>query len=279
MVIAVPLLVLVAATAIAAFLPRTAGAAPTTARLLGVEAHTRTWRWIGLVLGLGAAAAVVSVGALGRGVLLAAPVFAVCVLAGVIIGELRVTAPTGETRRVTLEVRRVRDFVPRRLGTAVGGALALLVVILSVTTAAGVADDMGRAGRTLARQCSANMSEFTGPWPGSFYSVPLAVIVVGGLLVAAFALHRVVRRPRQGEEAAADDGLRRSAAEAVTAATGLLVAIPLAGVCFFAGGAMLGISCRPVWWTAAGVALLVLTPVLLVLAAWCGALLVAPARR
>ena len=221
----------------------------------------------------------VSVGALGRGVLLAAPVFAVCVLAGVIIGELRVTAPTGDTRRVTLEVRRLRDYVPRKLGTAVGAALTLLVVILASTTTAGVADDMGRAGRTLFRQCSATMSEARSPWPGSFYSVPLAVIVVVGLLVAAFALHRVVGRARQGEDAAADDGLRRSAAEDVTAATGLLVAIPLAGVAFFAGHAMLGISCRPTWWTAAGVALLALTPAMVVLTAWCGALLVVPAQR
>lgn len=279
MVIVVPLLLLVAATVAAAFLPRTAGTAPTTARLLGVQAHTRTWRWVGLVLGFGAAAVTVSAGALGRGLLLATPIFAVCVLAGVIIGELRVTAPTGDTRRVTLEVRRLRDYVPRRLGIAVGGALALLVVILSFTTAAGVADDMGRAGRTLFRQCSASVGEGNGPWPGSFYSVPLAGIVVGGLLVAAFALHRVVGRPRQGEDAAADDGLRRSAAGAVTAAAGLLVAIPLAGIAFFAGHAMLGISCRPAWWTAAAVGLLALTPAMLVLTAWCGAILLAPSER
>jgi len=211
--------------------------------------------------------------------MLAAPVFAVCVLAGVIIGELRVTAPTGDTRRVTLEVRRLRDYVPRRLGTVVAAALALLVVILVLTTIAGVADDMGRACRTLFRQCSATMSESRSPWPGSFYSVPLAAIVAGGLLVAAFALHRVVRRPRQGEQGAADDGLRRSAAEAVTAATGLLVATPLAGVAFFAGHAMLGISCRPTWWTAAGVGLLAVTPAMVVLAAWCGVVLVVPSQR
>ena len=100
-----------------------------------------------------------------------------------------------------------------------------------------------------------------------------------GLLLAAVALHLVVRRPRQAEDPAVDDGLRRQAAEAVTAAAGLLVAVPFAGISFLAGSQLLATSCRPVGWTAAAIALLVLTPLLVALACWCTAVLTAPRAR
>jgi hypothetical protein len=101
------------------------------ARLAGVV--------VGIVVGLVAAYQ----GGLGRGLLLAAPLCALCVLAGVLVGELRVSAPAGPVRQAALEVRRIRDYVPRALGSAVIAAVALLAVILVLTTAAGSPDDMG----------------------------------------------------------------------------------------------------------------------------------------
>lgn len=216
-------------------------------------------------------------GALGRGLLLAVPLFALCVLAGVVIGELRVTAPHGPVRSADLEVRRVRDYLPRRLATVVAAATALLALVMAVTTAVGSADDLGRAGRTFARQCSAVMSSSTGPWPGSFYTVPLALVVLSGLLLAGFALHRVVRRPRQGEDRAVDDGLCRQAAEAVTAACGVLVAVPLAGVSVVAAGALSNHTCPPAGSTAAVWALLLLVPALLGVSSRRAGILVSPA--
>jgi hypothetical protein len=248
-----------------------------TERLRLAARTTRRWRGAGLAAGIIVAVASAQFGALGRGLLLAAPLCALCVLAGVVLGELRVSAPEGPVRTAELQIRRVRTYLPRRLTTAVGVATALLVVVLALTTTTGSPDDLGRAGRSFARRCSAVLSGGTGPWPGSFYALPLAVVVVAGLLLAAFALHRVVQRPRQGEDPAVDDGLRRQAAEAVTAACGLLVAVPLAGVSLVTAGALSNHVCPPTGSSVIVVALHLLVPVLALLAAWCIGILVAPA--
>lgn len=235
----------------------------TRSRLTGVT--------VGLVVGLAAAYQ----GGLGRGLLLAAPLFALCVLGGVLAGELLVTAPDGPVRQAALEVRRMRDYVPRALGGAVLAAGALLAVLLVLTTAAGSPDDMGRAGRDLVRRCSAVMTAGAGPWPGSYYAFPLAVVVLCGLLAAGAVLTRVVRRPRQGDDVAVDQALRRSAARSVTAAVGLLVAVPLAGVSVVAGSALVGVSCHPAWWTVAAIALAAVAVASLALAGACASALTA----
>src|SRR3712207_4896776 len=108
------------------------------------------------------------------------------------ICELRVSAPRGPVRSAALEVRRARNYLPRRLTAAVAGTGALLAVVLTATTATGSADDLGRAGRSLVRRCSAVQGGASGPWPGSFYALPLALMVVVGLVLAAIALRRVV---------------------------------------------------------------------------------------
>jgi hypothetical protein len=197
------------------------------------------------------------------------------VLAGVLVGELRVGAPGGPVRRGALEVRRIRDYVPRALSSAVVVAGILLAVVLASTTAAGSADDLGRAGRSLERRCSAVTAEGAGPWPGSYYALPLAVVVLCGLLAAGLVLIRVVRRPLQSEDRAIDEGLRRSAAGAVTAAVGLLIVVPLAGISTVAAAALSNITCRPESWTVAAIALAVLAVASLVLATWCASTLMA----
>jgi hypothetical protein len=231
------------------------------ARLAGVV--------VGIVVGLVAAYQ----GGLGRGLLLAAPLCALCVLAGVLVGELRVSAPAGPVRQAALEVRRIRDYVPRALGSAVIAAVALLAVILVLTTAAGSPDDMGRAGRQLVRRCSDGTSEGAGAWPGSYYAFPLSVVVLCGLLAAGIVLTRVVRRPRQSDDLAVDEALRRSAADAVTAAVGLLIGVPLAGLSVVAGAALVNITCRPEWWTISAIALAGVAIASLVLAARCASVL------
>jgi hypothetical protein len=242
----------------------------TTARTTG------RWRLAGLLLGVLAALVASQQGGLGRGPLLAAPLLALCVLAGVLVGELRVSAPRGTVRTAGLQVRRVSDYVPPGLGRAVVAAAVGLAVVLGLTSLAGSPDDLGRAGRSLVRQCSAVMTESHGPWPGSFYALPLGALVLCGLLAAGVALTRVVRRPRQTGDVAVDDALRRSAATSVTAAAGLLVSIPLAGVAAFAAAGLLGIDCRPGWWTVPIAALAVLAPAAVALAAWCAVTLAWP---
>lgn len=91
-------------------------------------------------------------------------------------------------------------------------------------------DDRGRAGRWIAADRCGGVSAPHGPWPGRYYTLPLAVAVALGLLVAARTLRRIVRRPRPGvlAEAALDDRARRGSAVAVVAARGVAVSPPAA---------------------------------------------------
>lgn len=247
---------------------------------VAVRRKTAAWRWGGVVAGAAVATIATTWDALGRG-LLGAPLFGLFVLFGVVVGELSITAPTVSTRRAELATRRVRDYLPRYLATALAAEVGVLTVLLVATTAMGSADDMGRAGRLLARQCSPTMSESHGPWVGSFYSVPLAVAVLIGLAVAVIALRRVVRRPRPGDPAtliAADDLLRRRSASVVTGACGVLIGIPLIGVSLVTAQALLSVSCHPTSWTVAAWSLIALAPVWGALLVWSGLKVLAPAR-
>jgi hypothetical protein len=224
---------------------------PSSPELRAIARTTGRARLAGVAVGAVVGVVAAYQGGLGRGLLLAAPLFALCVLAGVLVGELRVGSPGGPVRQAALEVRRIRDYVPRALGSSVLAAGALLAVVLTLTTAAGSPDDMGRAGRDLFRRCSAVQAESAGPWPGSYYTLPLAIVVLCGLLAAGGVLTRVVRRPRHSDDLAVDEALRRSAAGSVTAAVGLLITVPLAGVSLVAAGALVRVSCHPTWWSVA----------------------------
>jgi hypothetical protein len=237
-----------------------------------VNRRTAGWRWAGLAGGLVAGGAAASSGALGRGLLLAAPLLGLCVLAGVVVGETGVRPPAGRTRVAALETRSARDYLPRRLATAVTAAATLLLALLAITTATGAADDLGRSGRIVLLQCSQALRESARPWPGSFYSVPLAALVAAGLIMAGTALRVVAGRPRTGAgeaAVAADDALRHRASRAITSACGILVALPLAGCCVVTGVALLSLTCRPAWMTLAAWAVLAVAPPALALIGWC----------
>jgi hypothetical protein len=156
-----------------------------------------------------------------------------------------------------------------------------LGVLLVTTTLMGSADDQGHAGRFLSRLCTPVVGARTGPWPGSFYSVPLGIAVVVGLLGAAIALRTIVRRPRSGSDSdlvAVDDLLRRRSAEAVVAATGVMVAASLSGVAFVAGLQLHRFACPPPLWTIFGLALAAVGALMLLLTSWCLALLLVGRR-
>jgi hypothetical protein len=239
------------------------------------------WRWAGLALGVVAAAWTMNIGWLGLGVMLAPTVFGLCVIGGVVVGELAAIPRIDGVRTATLTTRSVRDYLPWRLGGLVAVSTLGLGALLVTTTLMGSADDLGRAGRSLSLRCSSALGAGAGPWPGLFYSVPLGIAVVIGLLAAAVALRTVVLRARTGsapEVVAADDALRSRSAEAVVAATGVMVAASLLGVALTAAAALIGFPCAPTWWTLLGFALLVVGALMLVLALWCLALLLSRPR-
>lgn len=207
--------------------------------------RTVRWRWIGLAAGTAlAAVAVTADEPLGRGLALATPLFGIGALLGVLIGELRLPAPPAGERRALVEVRRVRDHLPRGLTAVVTVATALLTTGLLAAGLAGSPDDLGRAGRALVHVSGASTQTRT-PWPGSFYGVPLAIAVGIGLLLAAVTMRRIVGRPRQVSEVTTDDALRRRSGATVVAAVGVLVAVPLAGVSLFASVALHGLQHPP----------------------------------
>jgi hypothetical protein len=243
--------------------------------------QTARWRRGGVITGLAVGGVAAGAGALGRGLLLAAPLFGLCVLAGVVAGEVSVRPAAGRTRAAVLELRRVRDYLPRGLTRATAAATAVLAGLIAVTSAVAAPDGLGRAGRDLQLACGSGLLQTSGPWPGSFYTVPLAVLVAAGLVLAGGALRAVAGRARTGtdqESVAADDALRRRAAWTVTSACGILVAVPLAGLCAVSAGAVLSLFCRPAWLTVAGWALLGLAIAAVGLLSWCAAVLLAPGR-
>jgi hypothetical protein len=252
------------------------------ARVRRARRRAATWRGAGFVAGVALAVSTAGAGSLGRGVMLAPALFGLALVAGVLGGELAVRPPSAGPRTATLDVRRVRDYLPSGLSVAVASAAAGLLALLTATTAAGSPDDLGRAGRSLAGTCSAVLGWSTGPWPGSYYALPLAATVGFGLLAAAAVLRRVTSRPRIGGSAElweSDEALRARSAEAVTAACGVLVAAPALGVVAVTAAALQRSPCPPGWWAAATAVLLLSAVLLLGLLGWCAAVLVAPAGR
>jgi hypothetical protein len=239
------------------------------------------WQWGGVVVGAIVAVVAGRSGTLGRGALVAAPLFGLCVLIGVVAGEIRAARPNSSIRRAVVETRRIRDYLPQWPSRALAGAGGVLVALLAATTAAGSPDDLGRAGRAVTAGCGQYL-EAHGPWAGSFYSLPLAAVVLTGFLLAMLALWRVAGRPRPQDPSGdllRDDAIRRRSATKVTGAFGVLVTIPLSGVSLVTASALLSISCAPLWWTIAAWLLVLLVPAWLALLGWSVAAILAPVRQ
>jgi hypothetical protein len=215
-----------------------------------IATRTTAWRLGGLGAGVSAVAVLAAAPPswLGLGITLAGPAFALCLLAGVLMGEIAGTTPVGPTRTAAIEVRAVRSYLPRAMARWVVALGAALVVLLSLTSVTGNADDLGRAGRAFTQSCAAGQMATVGPWPGAYYSLPIGATVLIGLGAAAVTAQAVSRRRRPAPEEsvrAADDRARRASARAITAACGVLVAAPLAGSAVITGMALLGNVCAP----------------------------------
>ncbi|MDA1362612.1 hypothetical protein O1R50_23525 [Glycomyces luteolus] len=259
------------------------GGTDVSAAMRPIVRRSTITRFAGFGIGLAAAAAILTAAPpnwLGLEAALAAPAFALCLLAGVLIGEITGTVPTGPDRAAPIEVRSVRSYLPRFMTGAVIVLGAVLAVLLTATSLMGSADDMSRAGRFLTLNCQ-DLTASTGPWPGVYYSLPIAASVLIGIAAAAPTLHAVTRRrrPASGDAVrAADDDARRASARAIVAACGVLVAAPLTGTGLYTGMAMTGNACATAAVTAFGWTALALGLTAFIASCWFAAMAVFPYR-
>lgn len=214
---------------------------------------------------------------LGRGLMLVPAVLGLSVVSGVGLAEtvVRPRRPAGP-RTASLLARRVTDYLPRGLTAVVAVTAGAHLATLAVTTASASADDLGRAGRRIAAQCG-DTGSAASPYPGSFYSVPLAVVLLVIGLAGLAAVTVVVRRPQGfAADRAQDDVLRRRSATRVVAAAGAALAASQAGIASFAGAALLRLDCHRAWMPPLGWALLASVPVAVLLLGWFLGRVVAP---
>ena len=206
---------------------------PQLARLRNVTTAARV---IALIVGLIVVVLLTTVGPLGMGFLLAPAVFAGTQIVATLVAEL-ISRDTARTPGAAgLEVRRIRSYLPRALGTATVVTMTVLTGVLIGTTATGSPDDMGRAGRSFSYSypCDGVCGGSFSPWPGSFYTAPLGIALLLVVTLAVTAIVITVRRPRdasQPEIVRVDDFIRTRSAESVVAALGLGGAASLAAIC------------------------------------------------
>ena len=214
---------------------------PGLARLRRVAVGARL---VGLLAGAAVLIPLGYLGRLGQGLVLIPAVVASVQILGVLVAELNTRRDASRPGSAGVEVRRVRDYLPRAL--AVTAVLTGLVLSASVawTTATASPDDLGRAGRAMAYRCTTTDCDegAFGPWPGSFYTLPLIAGLVVMIMLAAATLVVTVRRPRDGAAPAVvvvDDAIRRQSVASVLAACLAGFAGSLAGIGLIAGPALL----------------------------------------
>ena len=237
------------------------------------------WRLAGVLAGVIGAVVVLTASVSIRGVLVAAPVFGVGVLAGTLAGELGMPAPTGQVRSAELRVRRTADYVPRGLGALVCASAVALVALVTVTTTARLP---GLLGSPSDPECYVHEGDYgVGLWPGVQNTVPALSVVLIGLILAALTLRWVVRRPRSADVVRFDDASRRRSAEVVTAAAGILVLASCLSIAGTAGLTLrfLASVCTASSWASNGTLLSIVALAAFLATAWCGAALLLPTAR
>lgn len=206
---------------------------PELARLRSVS---ETSRISALVAGAIIAVALAMLLPLGLGVFLAPTAFAgIQILAILVAGVFSHNA--ARTPGVSgLEVRGVQPYLPKGLTILVGSVTSILLGAIAWTTAVGTPDSLGNAGRSFSylSPCDFEKCENSfGPWPGSFYSIPLVTLLAVVLALAVIAVIVTVRRPRNASDpeiVRVDDFVRARAVESVIAALGLASAVTLCAI-------------------------------------------------
>ena len=222
------------------------------AAIEGVLGHTRRWRVGALVAGAVVAGGLLALGdaALGLGPALAPAAAGTVIVAGVCVGELTVRPTRTATRTASPRARRVLDFLPRAPLALAVTTLTLLGGVLAVAALLGDSDDLGRAGRALTVTCG-EVTASRGPWPGSFYALPIAVATLVSVALAGFTCRTIAVRPApDAPSAAADTVLRRWSARTVLLSLALGATATLTPVLALMASAAAGLECAPNWYGA-----------------------------
>ncbi|MEO6791975.1 MAG: hypothetical protein ABI249_03225, partial [Ornithinibacter sp.] len=191
------------------------------------------------------------VDSLGRLTALAPTALGGGVLVGTIVGELTARPAVGIRRSAAVETRTVWALLPRARSWVLGASTTLLAAALGLGAAWGSPDDQGHAGRALVRSCTVTepdgavlMGGSRGPWPGSFYGLPLGVALLALAVLVAAALHSIVNRPRpELGSHGFDTMLRRWSVGTVLTAATVTVLGTLGPVALLMASALAGGSC------------------------------------
>lgn len=242
-------------------------------------------RFAGIVVGVLIIAMLAGAGQFGMGLLLSPAVFAGTQILASLLADI-LTRNTARTPGIAgVEVRRVRAYLPTRLTALIASAAALLALALTWTTAVATADDQGNPGRALTYfyDCDGVCSRGASPWPGSFYTAPLALVLAIVLGLAVLAIHITVRRPRNASDpeiVRVDNVVRARSGESVVAAVGIAFAGALFCVSFLVATAV-GNPANdvPGIWRIAGWSAAVMAVASLSLTLWCVVVLLLPGAK
>lgn len=239
-----------------------------------VNPHAGWWkvlatRLLGLGAGIAAARWVHDATSLGRGEMLTPSLIGLGLVVGVGVGEAVFRpSPSPALRTAELRRRRVRDYLSAGLTWSVAAMTSFYILTLLFTTATASPDDQGRPGRSFTR-ADTWFSESRGPYPGSYYSLWLALILILIAVAAATAVLMVVRRARGfGADEHSDEELRKQSVSTVVASFGLAVSTSHAGVAYFAAFGLHGFENPASWQYPAAVILGLSVPVAVCLTLW-----------
>lgn len=224
-------------------------------------------RWTGLLVGVPAAcwlSPLIGV----DGILYAIPVFGLCAVAGVLVGDALTGPRRGAVRTAGLTPRRVRDYVPPRMTRLLLGLAAVLLLLLTVAAAVASPDDLGRAGRALTLTCR-GATESAGPWPGLYYGLPMLASLAVSTAACGWSLRRIATRP-------GDEQSRYDRTLAIVAAWGLVVSSSLLGAASTASGALMSVTCDGTAGTVANWALWPMSLLALIVVPWCLFTIISP---
>jgi hypothetical protein len=207
--------------------------------------------------------------------MLAPAVFGFVVVLGVGLGEtvVRPLRPAG-VRSASMTPRRLGAYLPRVPTALAVTVLGMTTVLLTFTTLTASRDDYSRAMRALSCDNLRVGSSHT-PYPGSYYSLPLALLLGAVLALAGLAVRQAIVRPRGlATDDSGDDALRRRSLDVIVSAVGIAVSAPYIGLALTAGGALQGLgdsvpSCAPTWMQPVGTVVLLSALVALVVMVVC----------